>query len=66
MWSDNGGNRQKIEVIQFDLVGHGELFPNEDEQIVSLAKQKTFVTVWDIANRLRKTEAIVKERTMLE
>ena len=38
----------------------------QDEQIACLAEQKRFVTARDIANKLKKTEAIVNERTALE
>ena len=35
--------------------------PKQDEQIVSLAEQQTFVTARNIANKLRKTGATVNE-----
>ena len=40
--------------------------PTQDEQIVSLVEQQTFVTVRDIANKLRKAGATVNERTMIQ
>ena len=36
----------------------------QDEQIVSLAEQQTFVTARDIANKLTKTGTTVNERTI--
>ena len=38
----------------------------QDEQIVSLAEQQTFVTAREIANELRQTGATVNERTMIQ
>ena len=50
-------------MIQFDLVEYRGTTHKQDEHIVSLVEQLTFVTARDIANKLTKTGATVNERT---
>ena len=52
-------------MIQFDLFDHGRRTTHkQDEQVVSLAEQQTFVTARDIANKLTNTGTTVNRRTI--
>ena len=53
-------------MLRSSISKHPGYATEKDEQIVALAKQKTFVTVRDITNKLRKTGITVNERTTLQ